>query len=606
MTVSAAGLAAGGAVVTDSVAFGPPNSASGNLIPYAASSVELDVSAWGAWENCTIAQSSTLSWEGWCSLAITSAASGEAQSGISVPIAITAGTEYVSTVMVRSAVAGSVRVDLRFYNAAGTFLSWAFSTWSLAADTWTRLTAAGYAPAGAVGARIVVRPMATAAGQIWFCDRMTISPALKLPNEMLSYNASSFEVDASAWLATDGCTISRSLDTSWEGVASLRVDPVGASTSGTFQLVQPLPVTPRQAYQVEPRVKIGADPNPRQAAVTYDWLDGTGVLVSTLRYTWTMNPGSGGWYALTTSAVAPDGAASLRVSVTVSLLTTIGPVYVDAVSVTPGGRAVIADPVPGTFSATISVQGLTLGGYAYWKLLRVDEDGTMTPVRGTSGDLVQVPITGDVAVMEDYEAPLGVPVRYYVQVWTTSSSTRSTMSEPIVIPEPSPTDVVLKDPLQPARQTTAVVAKGGQPQWVRKARQGINAVRGRIRPIVISDIRTGREGTLTLVTETAEDLASMWWMLETGDVLLLQWPRIFGERDVYVSVGDVTEAGVVEYAGYSDRTWTLPLTEVDRPVGGTAGSAGRTWQTVLTTHDDWMSVLSAGSWLDVLQGTNGG
>lgn len=65
----------------------------------------------------------------------------------------------------------------------------------------------------------------------------------------------------------------------------------------------------------------------------------------------------------------------------------------------------------------------------------------------------------------------------------------------------------------------------------------------------------------------------MWWLLETGNTLLVQWPHLWGETDAYVQIGDVTEAPIVDYAEYSDRTWTIPLVEVDRPFGGSVGSA---------------------------------
>lgn len=76
---------------------------------------------------------------------------------------------------------------------------------------------------------------------------------------------------------------------------------------------------------------------------------------------------------------------------------------------------------------------------------------------------------------------------------------------------------------------------------------------------------------------------------------------------MYVSVGDVAPTPIVEYAEFQDRTWTLPLTQVDRPVGGVTGSADRTWQTVKDSGSTWAEVLAgATSWLDIYTGTDGG
>jgi hypothetical protein len=109
------------------------------------------------------------------------------------------------------------------------------------------------------------------------------------------------------------------------------------------------------------------------------------------------------------------------------------------------------------------------------------------------------------------------------------------------------------------------------------------------------------------VTESAEERDQLWWVLDTGNTLLLQWPSSWHEPDIYVQVGDAGEAHPTPVATYADREWTAALTEVDRPVGGIVGSAGRTWQDVSDDNADWQAVLAgADSWLDVLTGVRGG
>ncbi|MFF6928359.1 hypothetical protein [Streptomyces californicus] len=606
VTITCTGLSAGATVVTDQVQFGPPAAVAGNLLPYNTSGAEVSAAGWGAWTNVVVAQSAAAAWEGWHSLLLTSVAAGAMDSG-HAPVPVTSGVEYVASVAVRPGVNSSFRADLRWYDGVGVYISQAAVTWSVVADAWTRCTVAGVAPTGAVTARLVLHPIATAAGQTWLCDRMALGLAPTPPGSLLRYNAQSMEIDTSAWTAVSGCTISRTTDAAWEGVASLRIDETGSSgMDATVGMAVPVPVVPRQAYQATPRLRLGAGPAGRTLVTTYSWFNSADELLRAVPVTWSLGSSSGtGWYAPTTSAVAPTGAATL--SIAFRIVSTIAgqPAYLDDVQVTPGGLAAVADPVPTSYSASIALQGLTSGGYTYWGLWRQGADGALVPIRGPQNDLTQVTIVGDTTIVEDYEAPLGVQVRYYLKVWT-GASYRSVLSDPVTIPEPPSTEIVIKDPGLPARQTTAVVAKGGQPSWTRRARQGVNAVRGRSRPIVISDVRTSREGTMTLVTETAEDLASMWWLLESGNVLLIQWPSLWGERDVYVSVGDVVEAPYIEYAEYTDRSWTIPLTEVDRPIGGATGSAGRTWATVLTEHADAMDLLTSyASWLGVYTGLEG-
>lgn len=611
VTISVTGIAAAGAVVVDAVGFGPPALIAGNLLPYNPQGVEVDTSGWTATTNAVIGRSGAVSFEGWYSMSLTSVAAGVMEVRQAALIPVTAGTEYFVSAWVQPAVTAlEFRAQIQWYDASGIVVGTLESqSWVLSATTsFTRCAVIGTAPAGATQARIKFGPVATAAGQAWLIDQITFRTSPIPAGSLFGYNTQSMEVDASGWTAVSGCAISRSTDLAFEGAASLKIDSIATGTNAVVELADRVPVTPRQAYQVSPRLNVGLSASDRYVTFVFSWYSASGTLLSSMNLRWRIAPpGSTGWYSLPTSAVAPAGSATFSVAVRLESFTTGQPVYLDDVTLVPGGLAIIADPEPDMYGALISIQGLTTGGYATWGLWRTSSDGIMTPVRGSSGDLTAVPITGDIAIVEDYEAPLGQAVSYYLKVWTALPAYRATLSDSIVIPEPPPSEIILKDPGLPARQTTAVVAKGGAPTWTRKARQGINAIRGRARPIVISDVRTSREGTMTLVTETAQELADMWWLLETGNTLLIQWPSLWGERDAYVQIGDVTETPVVDYAEYSDRTWTVPLVEVDRPIGGSVGSDGRTWQTVNDDAVDWLAVMAdATSWLDVYTGVSGG
>ncbi|WP_229868267.1 hypothetical protein [Streptomyces chryseus] len=603
LTITVAGLTAGAQVVADQMAIGLPNAVAGNLLPYNISGVEVDVSGWSVGANVTIDRTSSASWEGWYSLRLTSVAAGnvEARTG---ETAIVAGTEYVAVAMVNAPAATDLRLDLLWYDAAHALLSSVTYTRPVPAAAWKRCTLTGVAPPGAAFVRLALRPQATAAGQAWLCDQMVMRPAPLLAGTLLSYNAQSVEVDTSPWSVESGCTITHSSTRVWEGGYSMEIVATGTADA-VIQGTERVPVTERQVYAVTPGVYRAEAPENTLFDTLFTWYDVDGEVIKSVYYRWGLHA-VGGWFAPNSSAIAPAGATSLSVGMRWVEPQAGDVFYADNIAVTPGGLGVLADPIEGRYGTTVSLQGLTTGGYTYWGLWRMAADGTMTAIRGASGDLSKQTITGDVAIAEDYEAPLGVDVRYYLKLWT-SFAYRSFTSDPIVIPEPPPTMVVLKDPGLPARQTTAMVAKGGMPAWTRSARQGVNAVRGRARPIVISDVRTSRAGVMTLITETAQELANMWWLLETGNTLLIQWPSGWGEPDAYVQVGDVTEAHVSDYAGYTDRTWSVPLTEVDRPIGGITGSAVRTWQDVSDDHVDWLSVMqSANSWLDVYTGVQGG
>lgn len=602
VTVTATGLTAGASVVVDAVAIGPPNLLTGTLLDYNTQGLEVDASGWQNVWQATITRDTTLSAEGWCSLKITATATGAIRAGMVNSVPVTAGVEYFGYAWVYAPLVGAVyNASVRWFDSSGTQLSVSTQTWTVGtALTWLRRAVIATAPTGAVSARLILEPVATTVGEVWYADQMALRVAPVLAGNLLGYSAQSAEVTSSNWTATSGCAVGRTTTRAWEGVASVAVTATGGDA--TVSLATPVPVTPRQAYKAVPYIySPGLTPAP-VVDIVYAWLNSSGATLSTSSVRWTLGTAVG-WYAPIGSGVAPDGATSARVS-----LRFIGPptstVFdVDNVLIAPGGVGVIADPIPGTYGARVSLQGLTTGGYTNWGLWRVMPDGSTTPVRGATSDMTMMTIVGDVAVAEDYEAPLGTPVRYMVKLWTGSAYV-SVTSAAVTLAAPPVTEVVIKDPVQPARWTTATVET--LPDWQRAARQGVNVVRGRARPIVISDVRTSRTGSVTLVTETEEERDQLWWVLDSGATLLLQWPIGWHEADMYVSVGDAGAAHIVPSAQYADREWTAALTEVDRPVGGVVGSASRTWQNVLDGNADWSAVLAgADTWLDVLTGVRG-
>jgi len=104
-------------------------------------------------------------------------------------------------------------------------------------------------------------------------------------------------------------------------------------------------------------------------------------------------------------------------------------------------------------------------------------------------------------------------------------------------------------------------------------------------------------------TRDPDEEAALDWLLDTGSVLLLQGLNL---GSVYVSVGDSDDAPVDEDGSDVWRVWTLPIIEVARPLGGMAGTAGRTWQDVFDDYDTWQEVFDAyETWLGVLTGVEG-
>ncbi|WP_328967957.1 hypothetical protein [Streptomyces sp. NBC_00239] len=601
VTVTVTGMAAGSSVSIDAIALGPVAQIPGNLLSYAVQGSEVDASGWQPVWNGSVGRTSTTSYEGWYSLQLTATAIDVARCQTVTPVPMSVGVEYVADVWAYlPAGASELRVQIRWQNAAGALLSTSSRPWTgLSPSTWTRCAVIATAPPEATHARVVLEAVATATNQVWTFDQITLRRAPSPAGNLIGYSPASFEVTSLEWTPVANCSRARSTTRAFEGVASLRVTADGGGDATVALNSQPISVVGRQAYHLSPMIYHADEGAPVLVDLQFTWRRPDGSTISTTSVRWSMGA-SAGWYAPTGSAVAPSDADTAIIGIRFVNPDADTLFYVDRVEVAPGGMGVLAEEIPGAYGARLTLRGLTTGSHTHWGLWRMDPSGTLVPVRGSDGDLTAVPITGDVGVAEDYEAPLGIAVRYYLKLFTGSAYTAAT-SDPLTLTDVADTEIVLKDPGLPARQTRAVVE--GLPSWQRSARQGVHPVRGRSRPVVITDVRVSRTGSMTLVTETQQEIDAMWWLLDTGATLLVQWPRTWGERDVYVQVGDVTEERLARIADYADRRWSLALTEVDRPIGGTAGSADRTWSDVAAEHLDWLSVMQvAATWTDVYVG----
>ncbi|MEU0860615.1 hypothetical protein ABZ352_35410 [Streptomyces griseofuscus] len=604
VTVTVTGLAAGAQVATDSITLGKPYNSPVNLLPYTASSVETDASEWTAETNTVVTRTQPTAREGWYSLLLTSSAAG-AMTTLGSAVPVVPGQQYMGQAAALSA-SGSIRLDLRWYDSTGTQISVTTGpSWTLASATWTTCNTVGTAPAGAATARLVLAPTATAAGQTWNCDVMGVLDltSFLIPGNLINFADSDVEAGLTSGWSVSGGTMALSTAYVYFGTYAVGATATGGDLTVSLTVPVGAGAVVGQSYQLTIPTRI---PTGITGALNFttkiEWLDATGSVLRTRWQGWTLASLPSGWFAGPTGDIVPTGAMSVRVSQTVSNLSVGASMYVDQVQLTPGGLTVAAVPAGGG-GVALTVNGLTTGGTGWlWTLTRIDSAGTSAPVRGWLGDLTTQTVTGDVAVITDYEAPLGVPVQWRVTLKDPyGTGLFIYTSDPVTI-DASPTAVWLKDPGLPTRSVQVTVATP-MPSWTTAARQGVSTVRGRALPVVISDVRAGKTGTLNVVTETDDDRAALDWVLSSGNVLLLQWPPGWGEDDIYVSVGDVQKDPVVDFAEFHDRTWTLPLTQVDRPIGGITGSPDRTWQTVKGSGGTWFDVLSdATSWLDVYTG----
>jgi hypothetical protein len=432
------------------------------------------------------------------------------------------------------------------------------------------------------------------AGQIMRVDNTVIGTPAPTAHAgtILTYEATSFEQGVGGWSITSGAaTVARS--TPWgayavDGSYSLTVTSATATTSTLRSAKFPLTPGAGLNWRTEWASQVTAGGWTATRGVRFYDAGGSSV---GLDITPSATVPTSGWWLLTADVVAPANATQAAIEWTLTATSTNSVLRMDVASLWPVLPLAAITANPSTGSVTLTLRELTVGYLL--TVYRVGQDGARTLVRGTSGLLNKTPISSDLMVIEDYEAPLGVPVTYAVEIYTAAGVLSNTRSAgPVTIDVGDPNTVWLKDPGQPQRNMRVLVERA--PDWSRPIQQSTFQVKGRRNAVVLSGRRGGLEGDLSIWTRSDDERAALHWLLDTGDVLLWQAAPGMGVDDMYVNVGAADEGRVSGYAPELWRTWKLPLTQADMPTAtGVGGSAGRTWQDVLSSFATGTDVLAA-------------
>jgi len=191
-------------------------------------------------------------------------------------------------------------------------------------------------------------------------------------------------------------------------------------------------------------------------------------------------------------------------------------------------------------------------------ITRLDPNGETVPVRTPDGN--PLTLNSNAGLLYDYEMPYGAAVTY------SSQETPGNVTTPVTVPE---TRIWLVHPGVPAVSMPVTVASFGE--RTRSAKQGVFYPMGRATPVVITDgARKSAESTLELSTRTLQELTDFEELTQDSGILLLNVPAGlgWGVTTSYISVGDITETRLMDYAGEPRRYLTLPFVTVDRPAGG--------------------------------------
>ncbi|MFE9003072.1 hypothetical protein ACFYOY_13165 [Streptomyces sp. NPDC007875] len=594
----------------ENIYFGYPYTTTGNLFAFNTESAEVDASGWFAEVNCTLSR--TMPAVGWPVnfylagghlINMTATANGNASARSTDRPAATPGIEYVASCYLSPPnTTVTTWVELRFYDISGSQIQATRSVLAAPGTGYYRQFASAVAPAGTAACSIAAGIDGATAGQVLKIDGavVTTAPAL-YAGTVVPYADASFEQGVAGWTVASGvATIARSTPwgTGFEGPYSGVITSTTATASVVRSARFPLPAEATAGQnlriQVIGQVMTGGWTMTRGVR----WYDAanTDLGVSTAAPEAAPTPG---WWALSNDFTIPADATQAAIEYTLTATATNSVWRIDMVGMwqqLPVNAVAAHDD---TASITLTLRELTAGQLL--TIYRVLPDGSRTLVRGPSGLYLQTPITSDEVIVEDYEAPLGVTVSYYIETLTPGSQTpeyQNTVTTTLALGDRN--ECWLKDPGQPQRNLKVLVAKA--PDWQRSIEQAELRVRGRRNSVILSDVRGGLEGDLTIWTRSDDERDALHWILDSGNVLLWQSVPGMGVADMYVSVGQITEARVTGYAPEPWRAWTLPLRQVDMPTTtGVAGSAGRTWQDVLTQFATWQDVLDAyATWEDVL------
>lgn len=583
--------AAGAAVLHywENVYLGAPIRTTGNLFGFGTESSEIDASGWVSETNATISREVTAtSWAvdwflaGGHVLAMTATAAGNAAVISVEKPTVTAGVEYQAYAYLAPPTTGSTAwIELRFYDVANTQLSATRSQLAPAGTGFQRQKVSAPAPAGAVTARMAAGLDGASAGQLLRLEQAVIAAAPVLQTgSVVPYADASFEQGVGTWTKTSGvATIARS--TPWgafaaDGTYCLTVTSTTATASTIRSAKYPL-LSTDSAYRLQYYEQVTAGGWTLTRGVR--WYSATNTDLGLTAFAASTAP-TPGWWRLGADITAPAGATQAAVEITLTATATNSVIRLDGVALWQALPVTSVDVTEDTASITLTLRELTLA--LPIKVWRVSESGVRTLVRGPSGLYDGTTVTtSDLMVIEDYEAPLGVPVSYRVEMTDpVTGAMQIRTASPVTIPHTDINRAWLKDPGNPLRNTTAIVQRA--PDWSRPVEQSAYVVKGRRNKVVLGGRRQGLEGDLALWTVSDEEREALHWLLDSGATILWQAAPGMGVTDMYVSVGQITEGRTAGTAMELMRAWTLPLTQEDMPVTtGINGSAGRTWTDVV-------------------------
>ena len=584
----------------ENVYLGLPIRTTGNLLDFNSETAEIDAAGWTAVVNASVSrQVPVLNWAvnnyraGGHTLAMTAVAAGNASVLAVARPTVTPGVEYLAYAYLQPpTLSATAWIELRFYDGAGNQVQATRSTLAQPGTGMYRQRVSAVAPSNAASCSVAAGLDSASAAQVLRLESVVVIVAPKAQaGSVVPYADSSIEQGIAGWTVTSGvATLARTTPwgfSAFDGSYSLAVSSATA-TASTIRSAK-FPVTPGDNWRSQALVHPAAG-SWSSVRIRVRWFDASNVDLGASTGNVYSLPGSS-WYAIPSDATAPANAATASVELVATASATTSVLHVDQVTLWEVLPQTAVEAFDSSGYAQLTLRELPVDGYVV-SVYRVGTDGASTLVRGSTGLIDRQVIASDLLVVEDHEAPFGVPVYYRIEIYDPDgnlASTRTSSTVTLTIADLNTS--WLKDPGNPQRNLLVTVEAA--PEWQRPIEQAAYVVRGRRNKVILSGKRQGLEGDLVIRTRSDDERAALHLLLDSGNVLLWQAIPGMGVSDMYVSVAQITEARVAKLAQDQWRAWTLPMTEADVPATtGINGPAGRTWQDVVTEFDTCADLLA--------------
>lgn len=241
--------------------------------------------------------------------------------------------------------------------------------------------------------------------------------------------------------------------------------------------------------------------------------------------------------------------------------------------------------------AFVSLTATGLVGYSSVTVYRVQPDGALVAVRGASS---YAPGGASTAAFFDYEGPLGVTFSYQL----VGDGAIVATSGNITIPTLADTYWIKNLAIETLSVKVHVEKMGAVSRGARVLAD--SAVLGRKNPVVVTDVRGGRRGQMSLYTLDLVSATALEALFASGATLLFQAPYTYGFKDMYFVAKDLSEEWAF-LAGEPTRTWSFDYIEVDSPAADLSVLSTNSWAQVVS-FGTWQKVATKrSSWLQVLQ-----